>query len=284
LELNQEAAHQGQELSGQIRDLSAAYRRDVRKMVGEENLEKYTEFRHQLRSRVRQAVMRAPPGVVGETEIREARLEAAEKSRAFLKELGFDMACASKVRSEYERRLQETVARALGRSEEPNYLVLPEDVPEEVHNPWALYQPPNPGWAWDCSWARWDEPYNPSFCRHLHPVSGELGSYIHTHVSGADDSDFAYVRYRTAMPFWHWMPAAGLVEVWMQMQSISTPYAGYLRDEWGWSNGDGCQLGEGCDPSGSLSLGPSLLHRQLSGEWLGLARSGQPGLELFLEQ
>jgi hypothetical protein len=176
------------------------------------------------------------PTVAGETEITEARLAAAEKSRSFLKEIGFNMARASKVRGEYEVRWQKTMSKAIGRPEKPNYIVLPEQVPEDVHNPWATFTPPYPGWAWDYAWQKSDEPHYPSFWRYLDSASGELGSYTHTHVSGADDSDFAYVRYRTSIRFWYRIPATGLVELWMQMQCIDTPYSGYLHDEWGWSN------------------------------------------------
>jgi hypothetical protein len=194
------------------------------------------EFRVPLRQRVRDVIAKATPTVEGELEIREARLQAAEDSRKSLKEIGFDMALASQLRGEYQTRIHEVVAKALGRPEEPNYLVPPEMVPKDIHNPYVVYGPPYPGWAWAYSWDKSDEPWYPTFARYLDSASGGLGTYTHIHVSGADDDDWSQVRYRTAMRFWYHLPVAGMAEVWMDMQCIATPYSGWLEDEWGWSD------------------------------------------------
>lgn len=236
LELGQEELREAQSLVSTVNRLTTGYQRELRSILGEENLERYLEFRVPLRQRVREVIAQATPTVVGERDIQEARQQVAEESREFLHEIGFNMARASQLRGEYHIRVQKALAEARGRPEEPNYLVLPEMVPKDVHNPWAMYEPPYPGWAWAYSWYRTDEPRNPSFARYLNSAAGQLGTYTHTHVSGADDSDWSYVRYRTAMRFWYYLPAAGMAEVWMQMQSIGTPYSGWLSDEWGWSD------------------------------------------------
>lgn len=236
LELQQEELKEAQYLASTLQRLSAEYQKELRSIVGDENLERYYEFRVPLRQRVRDLIAKAEPTVVGEREIQEARILSGLESRKFLKEIGFDMARASTLRGEYHTRIQKALSEARGRPEEPNYLVLPEMVPKDIHNPWVTYEPPYPGSAWAYSWARSDEPWNPNFARYLDPVAGELGTYTHTHVSGADDSDYAYVLYRTAMRFWYQLPVTGLIEVWMQMQCIDTPYAGWLNDEWGWSD------------------------------------------------
>ncbi len=236
LELEQEELKQAQNLESSIKKISAEYEKELRGVVGDENLERYFEFRLPLRMQMRDAELKALPTVVGENEVEEKRLQSADKSREFLKEIDFDMARASKLRGEYQARIQKVFAEAVGRPDEAAYLVLPENAPADIHNPWATYSPPYPGWAWACSWARSDEPYNPSFARYLNSAAGSLGTYTHTHVSGADNSDYAWVRYHTSMRFWYRMPAAGMVEVWMYMQCISSPYSGYLKDEWGWSD------------------------------------------------
>jgi hypothetical protein len=109
-------------------------------------------------------------------------------------------------------------------------------VPTNIYNPWTTYGPPYPGWAWSCAWGKSDEPWYPDFARYLDAAAGQLGTYTHTHVDGADDSDYAYVDYRTAMRFWYRMPTAGMLEIWMKMQDIQTSYSGWLNDEWGWSD------------------------------------------------
>lgn len=236
LELEQEELKQAQSLATKVRGLSTQYQTKLRSIVGDENLERYVEFRRGLRTEVRDVVTRARPTVVGETEVREARLQAAEKSRKFLKKIRFDMARASKLRGDFHTQFDEVVSKAIGRPEEPNYMLLPEMVPEEIHNPWKIYRPPYPAGYQYCWKNKSDEPNWPYCYTHLHTAAGQLGSYSHIHVSGADDSDYAYARCRTAMRFWYYLPVAGMVEIYMRMQSIHTPYSGWLSDEWGWSD------------------------------------------------
>jgi hypothetical protein len=236
LEIEQEELKESQSLAKTVQGLSAEYQEKLSAIIGGENLERYSEFRVTNRKRVSDLILKAPPTVVGEREIHEARRRAVDEGRAFLKEIGFDMPRASKLRGEYHTRIHKVVTEAKGRPEEPNYLVLPEMVPKDIHNPWVTYEPPYPGWAWAYSWNKSDEPWYPSFGRYLNSASGQLGTYTHTHVSGADNSDWSYVRYRTAMRFWYHLPVAGMAEVWMRMQCIDTPYSGWLSDEWGWSD------------------------------------------------
>jgi hypothetical protein len=236
LELEQEELKEAQSLVSTVQRLSAEYERELRSIIGDENLERYFAFRGPLRQRVRDLVLKAAPTAVGEREIQEARRQVAEESRKFLKEINFDMPRASKLRGEYHTRIQKLVAEAIGRPEEPNYLVLPEAVPKDIYNPWVTYGPPYPGWAWAWWRDKSDEPQWPSGARYLDSAAGQLGTYTHTHVSGADDSDWSYMGYRTAMRFWYRLPAAGMAEVWMDLQCIDTPYSGWLSDEWGWSD------------------------------------------------
>lgn len=74
--------------------------------------------------------------------------------------------------------------------------------------------------------------------RYPDATSGTVGTYTHNHASGADDLDYSYVRYRTGLRFWYQMPMTGMVELWAQMQAIDTPFAGWLNDEWGWSDAE----------------------------------------------
>lgn len=236
LELEQHELEQSEALISNIQRLSTEYLRELRTIVGEENLERYFAFRAPLRQQVRDVILKAEPTAAGEVEIQEARREAADKSRRFLKEIGFDMPRASKLRGEYHTRVLKLISEAIDRPEEPNFLVLPDRVPKNIYNPWEIFQPPYPGWAWAWWKNKSDEPYWPSGARYLDSAAGQLGTYTHTHVDGADDSDWAYIGYRTAMRFWYRLPVAGMAEVWMDMQCINTHYSGWLDDEWGWSD------------------------------------------------
>ncbi len=236
IELQQEEHNQYQTFEKTITLLGDEYQKKLHEITGHKNLENYFEFRSPMNKRMRDVVSKAEPTFAGESEIKEARLKAAEESREFMGKIGFDMALASKMRGEYHDRMGKEVDKYLGKPEKPNYLVFPEDVPDDVHNPWAIYRPPYPGSAWAYSWYRSDEPNTPSFARYLNRFSGQLGTYSSIRVSGADDSDSSWVNYRTAMRFWYHIPAAGMAELWMRLQCISTPYSGWLDDEWGWSD------------------------------------------------
>jgi hypothetical protein len=129
LELEQEDLREAQSLGGSIRRLSTEYQKELRSIIGPENLENYFAFRGPLRQHVRKTMDQAKPTVVGERQVRDARRRAAEESREFLKKIGFDMASASELRGRYHTRMQKVVSEALGRPKEPNYLVLPDVVP-----------------------------------------------------------------------------------------------------------------------------------------------------------
>jgi len=236
LQLQREELARGQSLDNTLQRLSREYQTEIRSIIGRENLQRYHALRRALRTRVREVVMKATPTVVGEQDIEEARLQAAEESRKFLGEIGFNMARASILRGEYHTRMHKVISEAAGGPQEPNYLVLPDMVPREIHNPWRTYQPPYPGWLWIYSRDKSDEPPWPICTSYLDAAAGQLGTFSQTHVSGADDSDFAYVSCRTAMRFLYDLTVAGRVELWMRLRCIDTSYSGWLKDEWGWSD------------------------------------------------
>ncbi len=236
LELQQGDAKEARSLTKTAQDLTGKYEKELRAIIGEGNLERYIEFRSPLRQRIREAIPKAKPTAAGEGEIREVRRKVAAESQRYLKRIGFDMARASKVRGDYHTRLHEALTKARGKPEEPNYALLPDEVPKDVHNPWVIYHAPYPGSVYSVSWGKSDEPYYPIYVGYLDSLTGQLGSYSHIHVSGADDSDYSYVRYRTAMRFWYRMPATGMAEIYMMLRCVWTPYSGDFDDEWGWSD------------------------------------------------
>lgn len=130
-----------------------------------------------LRQRVRDVIARVKPTVAGEREVDDARRAATEESKNLLKEIGFDAERATRLRLDYRKRVDELLDTAVARPEEPNYLGLPEGVPKEIHNPWAIYQPPYAGFSWAYIWGRSDEPYIPGFARYLDATSGTVGTF-----------------------------------------------------------------------------------------------------------
>ncbi|MEA5597797.1 hypothetical protein [Rivularia sp. UHCC 0363] len=238
LDIEQEELREAQSLSKKITSLNADYQKELRLIIGDRNLERYYEFRAPLREKINDLEVKATPTVKGQAEIEEAQSQAVGKSQQFLNEIGFDMVRASKLREGYNARLDEVVSQARGKLEEPNYLILPEvmSMEELKATPWVILDPAYPADSFAYSSNRSDEPDNPVFWRYLNRSSGQLGSYTRNRVSGADDSDYAYVRYQTAMRFWYRIPDTGLTEVFMRLQAIDTAYSGSFNDEWGWSD------------------------------------------------
>lgn len=222
-------------LAEEIAQLSSEYDRKLAKIVGGDHLKRYFNVRPESKEKLRQAIDAGEASRSGEKRIAKLRRKIVKQSRSYLDEIGFDDRAALKLRGKYEAKIRNATAKYLQLPEEPNWVVPPEQVPDDVHNPWAVYGPPYPGWAWSYNWNRSDEPRNPTFSRYLNSSSGELGSYTSIAVAGADNSDYSSVRYRTGVRFWYRIPATGLVEVWMRMQAIHTPYSGWHSDEWGFS-------------------------------------------------
>ncbi len=233
LEIEQEELKEAQSLVDVAERFKAEYLKKFNSVIGDKNLDRYLKLRDKLRQHVRDVIRKAPPTAAGEAEILKVQDKAADESRKFLGEIGFDMTRASKLQKEYRIRVYDALSEVRGKPEEPNYLVLPEMVPKDIRNPWVSLSAPYPGWAWAYSWYKTDEPSYPTFARYLDAASGEIGTSTHIQVTGADNSDKSFVRYRTGIRFWFRLPAAGMAEVWLHMQCINTTYSGYFYDEWG---------------------------------------------------
>jgi len=236
LELEQDELNEAQSLENNLHSLGTEYQEKLHAIIGGKHRERYYEFRKSIRERVRDIIRNSTSTNAGEHEVEKARHQAIEESQELLKEIGFDIPRATVMREEYHQRYQEIMADAIERPEEPNYLVLPEMVPEEIHNPWKIIRPPFAGSSSSCSSWKTDEPDTPHYTRHVSAAAGRLGSVSIIRVSGADDSDQAEVRCRTGLRFWYFMPAAGMLETWIRMQSLDTPFSGSHYNEWGWSS------------------------------------------------
>lgn len=236
VDLIQSELNNAKNLNTKILRISKEYRKELRSIIGDQNIKNYNGLHRKLRNRVNNVVLKAEPTFEGETEIRGARKKIIEESRNYLKTIDFNTNLAKRARDKHKKELQDAIRDTIKRPEKPNYLVLPEKVPKDIHNPWEIYQPPYPGWSWSYWWGVSDEPRYPIYSRYLNAAAGQIGTYTSNYVSGADNSDYSYVRYRTAVRFWYKIPVAGMVNCWVRMQSIDTRHSGWFDDEWGWSD------------------------------------------------
>ena len=127
-------------------------------------------------------------------------------------------------------------------------MVAGADVPPAIRhyktNPWTLRRPPYDGWNQFRFISQNGTALNfvdhmPSTTDYINPVAGEVGSRFNVyHLSAAEvgDNDTANVRWYSAVGFWYRMPAAGLIEAWVESQSVVSRHFLMLDDLWGISD------------------------------------------------
>lgn len=236
LELRNEELKKSIAVNQEIMRISSEFQKELQSLIGRNNLKQYKATQEKSRKELREIHLKANATFEGESEIGNVRMKLIRDSKDALQKMKFDFDKVQQLRAKYGEELRKLVTESLDHPEEPNFLVPPEAVPKEIHNPWKVYGPPYPGWAWANWWGKSDEPNYPIFYRYLNSAAGQVGTYTSIRVHGADDSDWAYVRYRTAVRFWYRLPEAGMVDLWIKMQNINTCHNGRLDDEWGVSD------------------------------------------------
>jgi hypothetical protein len=183
--------------------------------------------------------IRPPAGP--EMDLQEAeklQKERASQSAALLRDLKVG---AKTLRSENERTrrlLEELLPKPPMRDGEPVILIRTEDVPEAIRegtaNPWTSFAPPYAGWAWNYYW--WADGFGWSGTPFVNPGAGFSGTTNSLSNGNAGDFDYGWGEFNASVGFWYRMPAAGLVEAWIQGQSAAAHHHVSLYDEWGWSD------------------------------------------------
>jgi hypothetical protein len=157
------------------------------------------------------------------------------EARQYVSQLGIDVKKVEEIQRRYAAEASSEVARAIHATEEAPYVDIdPAAVPTPAHNPWEWRKPPyeaQGGSQWS-NGTRGTRTVSHTENR----VTGQLTSYSTMRISGADDSDNSNTTAYSEFRFWFRMPAAGLIEVWLYMQSIECSYSGWLGEEWGVSD------------------------------------------------
>ena len=221
-------------LSSRMGSYQKDYLAKMKVLVADGNWAKWNKSRKEHRVALRDAIVAAEPSRNGTLAIEKARKDIVGKGDLFRKSINFDVRKATKIRDPFIRKMDSTIVKAWNIPKKPEFLLT--EGPKHNPHPWVIHSPPYPGYHWDYSWYRTDEPWTPSYTRYLDKDAGQLGSYSYVGVWGADDWDLSYVRYRTAFRFWYKMPAAGMFELYFKMQSVHSNFYGDTDDEWGWSD------------------------------------------------
>lgn len=229
-----------QEVTDRLVRLSLEHRKSVVEVFGEERYERYRARIREATAEIRAAVDSHPRDEDGRHRVSSARDEIREKVRQVQEKVGLDV---RKLQALQERRAREfhalfvTPAPATGAS--PS-LEMPSSVPSEIltgrTNPWQLFTPPYSGWAWDYAWSRRGG-IDPILSGTDNPTTGEVGSSERTWDVDAGDDDFLHLDYHNKIGVFFTIPVTGLVESWIEVQSIASYHQVIHEDEWGWSSG-----------------------------------------------
>ena len=165
----------------------------------------------------------------------EALEELAQQRRErFRKEVGDPKAVEPIFRD-----WRETIAGIyLDKDDLGNKVVPTEEVPEAIRlhktNPWTIRRPPYSGWQ--RGWWSDVNGYRASFENAVDQRAGEVETMGLLTNNNADDFDFAFSRVDAQIGFWFRADRPGIVEAWIEGQSIRGNHSLSLSDEWGWSD------------------------------------------------
>jgi hypothetical protein len=174
--------------------------------------------------------------IIGGQKLERLRASRSADVGALLTNAGVDIDRMNQFKAEHTKK-----ARSL---HEYDRLTTPDDAVFIAEPPpcqgtsdsWVVYSPPYPGSFWSYEWSRSDEPDDPVLTRNLDQSNGQIGSSIHTRLSGADDDDFVNVDYYTAFKLWHQVRETGYLEAYLAFRVTNLNYSRTTSDEWGYSS------------------------------------------------
>ena len=236
LKLQQQGYKKAQGLTKRIEAYNTDYLRQLRAVVTPAKWSRWTQARLKNRTELRDAIAKAEPSYDGEKQTQKKTKEIIASGEKLQRDLDFDITAATKLRDEHSNRLDKAFKTVWAIPDRPTFLRSKDPRDPDDNHPLRLFTPPYPGGSWEAHLYKTDEPRTPKYVCYLDRISGELGSYTYTRVSGADNSDASFAWVRTGVRLWYQMPVTGRFRLWMHLQAIHDNYWGRLSDECGWSD------------------------------------------------
>jgi hypothetical protein len=225
------------QLASTLSRLREECRKEIRALIPSDKLEEYE--RHHERTKQRLADLSSmTEHTTGALKLSaQAHRRILMEGRRFVESLSIDTKRIEEVQKRFLTQAQSAVEGAFRGGEDAPYVeTSPGEVPTRSHNPWEWRNPPYTGqWGTGSSFGTRG---SRSVSHFESSITGEIDCWSSQSIYGADDSDTTYTNAYSEVQFWFRMPAAGLVEVWLYLQAIDTPYGGCLDDEWGFSDAD----------------------------------------------
>ena len=223
------------ELCETLQRLKDECKKEIRSAIGKEKLETYEKAHERAKQRYADVASSMQHTTESLKLVSQMRRQILAESKQLIGRLGIDPMKIKKIQKKYIAEARSAVERALQAREEAPYVdISPADAPTPSHNPWEWRSPPYVG-QWGTQWSygtrgwRW-------VSHSENRLTGAINCWSSMSIYGADDSDYTYTKAYSELQFWFNMPAAGMVEVWLYLQAVDTPYGGCLSDEWGWSD------------------------------------------------
>jgi hypothetical protein len=225
-----------QNLSKTLRRLRAESINETHILLGPK-LQNYNTFRQQLKDRftlIRRDCVHTQEGLKTKAE---ERLKLLRQAREYLRKSGVDIARIQEIKNNYKAKAQEAVAKILEIDEKaPTIITDPALVPKPTHNPWTWKYPGYNG-EWGTTW--FDQSKGAKLISHKeNSWSGEIGCHSRVAIYDASDDDYCWTKAMSEVWLWFKTPAAGMIEAWVDLQTIYANYDGWLEDEWGFSDAD----------------------------------------------
>lgn len=155
-------------------------------------------------------------------ERKRLQAESEESARAFVGKHGIDLA-----------RVQSLVDKMIGdfgeagdalptRDGKVVKVVHSDDVPaairEKKTNPWTIFRAPFAGWSWYYTTNLHGYEFRPTL--HLDSGTGLIGNGNSLVAPRNDGGIYGEADYNAAVAFWYRMPAAGLLEAWIELEAV----------------------------------------------------------------
>jgi hypothetical protein len=225
------------QLASTLGRLKEECRKEIRSLIPPDELGEYEKYHERAKQRLADLSGMTQHTTEALKLSAQARRRIVTEGRRFVQNLDINTKQIEEVQRRFLTRAQSAVEEALrGGQDAPYVETSPGEAPTRSHNPWEWRSPPYAGqWGTGSSYGTAG---SRSVSHFENSLTGEIDCWSYQSIYGADDSDTTYTNAYSEVQFWFRMPAAGLVEVWLYLQAIDTPYGGCLDDEWGWSDAD----------------------------------------------
>lgn len=252
-----------QKQAAQRRKTVERFKEQLQKSLGPNLFNVYTEYVARQEKTVAERLRKVTdPGAMRE-EGKKLQAEGEQSAKAFAGKHGIDLTRIQGLVDKMIGELGEAGDALPKRDGKVVKVVHPGDVPaairEKKTNPWTVFRAPFAGWSWYYTTNLSGYEFRPTL--HLDSGVGLIGNGNSLVAPRNDGGIYGEAEYNAAVAFWYRMPAAGLLEAWVELEAVQDFTISNMRWEYifPWSF-----------PSGAATIGAYLTLKvdgPRPGEW-----------------